>query len=206
MYSGCQATEGPLLPGICDSGCPFLIPYLIVTTINILSVTLRLVPMFNVLLRYVHDQRKEWNVTLIVKVMLNHGMFIDTILYSNTDSSKNFIMSMIHLEWYCKIFHFFSLLVLMHSDFFYFRSLEDQDRSIGMGLYSFIMSLIGETFIFKSELQTERPFSGYIFCFVYLLVHNLSMYCFCFSISTSSYSIWQTVWQHLLNVERNMRI
>ncbi|XP_078333844.1 solute carrier organic anion transporter family member 2B1-like isoform X2 [Crassostrea virginica] len=72
VYSGCQATEGPMLPGICDSGCPFLIPYLIVTTINILSATLRLVPLFNVLL----------------------------------------------------------------------RSLEDQDRSIGMGLHSFIMSLI----------------------------------------------------------------
>lgn len=59
VFSNCRASEGILSPGICDSGCQFLIPYLIVSTINILGSTLRIVPMFTVLLRSLDEQDRS---------------------------------------------------------------------------------------------------------------------------------------------------
>ncbi|XP_061179570.1 solute carrier organic anion transporter family member 1C1-like [Saccostrea echinata] len=64
VYFDCHAAKGNLSPGICDSGCKFLVPYLIASTIVIISGTMRIIPMYTVLLRSLKEEDRSFGMGL----------------------------------------------------------------------------------------------------------------------------------------------
>lgn len=103
----------------------------------------------------------------------------------------------------------FNILILKLT---YCRSLDEQDRSIGMGLHSFLLSLIGRSD--NKTVATKRKsiclsylihiFKWIILCFLKTL--RLNWLDFTYSVSTSAYCLWKVVWQHVFNVENCVRI
>ncbi|XP_062612693.1 solute carrier organic anion transporter family member 2A1-like [Saccostrea cucullata] len=62
VYYECSAKNLTATPGICDSGCPFLIPYVTATVIKIVAATMATVPTQIIILRYVSGQDKALGV------------------------------------------------------------------------------------------------------------------------------------------------
>ncbi|KAK3088850.1 hypothetical protein FSP39_024570 [Pinctada imbricata] len=59
VYDGCSLAGGIATPGICDTDCPYLIPYMVTSIISTLTGTLAIMPMYLVILRSVAESDRS---------------------------------------------------------------------------------------------------------------------------------------------------
>ncbi|XP_048257217.1 solute carrier organic anion transporter family member 2B1-like [Haliotis rufescens] len=81
-YVDCSMeSEGGVTPGQCDSGCPFLYPYIITTVVYGLVGTLTIIPAYIIMLRTVRDDDKAMAIGILSFTISLLGFFPAPIVY-----------------------------------------------------------------------------------------------------------------------------